>query len=461
MAGYGNNVKRAVEPDLRRRPERPGSARIGAKVREIAHVPRQRAARGNNGRTPGRAWLYNAFMPEPLLQEIVSYIGFTEADQANVRSLAHIVQPHIPSIVRRFYQVLLKHPQARQVFQGGDEQITRQQELLAKWLREVFSEAVDGRYLKARFQIGITHVRVGLPPRYMLMGMEVVWQELGRVVRGTKVSGAEDKLASLHKLLMMELAVMVQSYQISDAERIRASERDAVAAQLIRAEHLAEIGQLAASLAHEIKNPLAGISGAIQIIGAAMRPDDPHREIVREILFQIGRLDFTVRDLLLYARPSPPVPQELKMDALLQRVLVLLREEPDVRRVRVEFEPKNGQAILHADEAQMEQLLMNLIINAAHASPEGATIQVSLHELNFYTRLVVRDSGHGMKPEVIERALEPFYTTKAKGTGLGLAICRRIAEAHGGTITLDSEVGKGTTVCVELPRVPTQGATRN
>ncbi len=395
---------------------------------------------------------YNRLMPGVLLAEIVSYVGFTEADAANLRGLGPVVKPRIPEVVRSFYEVLTQHPQARQIFRGGEAQILRQQELLSDWLRELFDLPLDDDYCRARFQIGSTHVQVGLPQRYMLMGMEIVWREICKVVRQGKIAEAEVKLGSLHKLMMIDLAIMVESYQASDAERVRNQERNAVAEQLVRAEHLAEIGQLAASLAHEIKNPLAGISGAIQIIGAGMSADDPHREIVHEILGQIDRLDATVRDLLMYARPSPPKARELKLDALVQRVLGLLRREPDVRRVKVEYAPNDGQSVLHADEAQIEQLLVNLILNAAHASPDGATIEVSAESLNFYTRLMIRDRGHGMRPDVLERSLEPFFTTKAKGTGLGLAICRRIAESHGGVITVDSKVGEGTTVCVELPR---------
>ena len=105
---------------------------------------------------------------------------------------------------------------------------------------------------------------------------------------------------------MLDLAVMLESYQESYAEQVRRSERSAVEEKLTRAEHLAEIGQLAASLAHEIKNPLAGISGAIQVFRDTMPHNNPHRPILTEILGQINRLDATVKDLLLYARPLPP-----------------------------------------------------------------------------------------------------------------------------------------------------------
>ena len=399
-------------------------------------------------------WLYNGGMPDALFEEMKSYVGFTADDAAAVAGLADKIRPHIPEIVERFYDVLLQHPGARLIFSGGDAQIERQEELLAGWLHEVFNGTYESRYFEARFRIGATHVRVGLPQRFMMVGMEIIWQELTGVLRKSAVTDLDRKLDALHKLLTLDLTIMLQSYQESHVERIRTAERDALEAKLIRAEHLAEIGQLAASLAHEIKNPLAGISGAIQVIGDSMGENNPHRGIVHEILGQIARLDATVKDLLLYARPSRPKAREVKLDSLVARVLMLIREEPTVRRVHVDYEASNGEAVLYADEGQMEQLLLNLILNAAHASDEGSTITVETRPHGQFTRLMVSDSGHGMKPEVLSKAVEPFFTTKAKGTGLGLAICRRIVESHGGTINLESEVGKGTTVCIDLPRGP-------
>jgi len=397
---------------------------------------------------------YNRRMPERHPEEIRAYVGFDAQDEHNIQAVADQVRRHIPDIVRRFYEVLFQDPAAREVFTGGEPQIARQQAMLAQWLTELFTGPYDQHYFNIRFRIGLTHVRVDLPLRYMPLGMEIIWQELARVLRECDLPNCDGTLRSLHKLLTFDLTIMLESYQKSHSERIRNVEREAMEAKLVRAEHLAEIGQLAASLAHEIKNPLAGISGAIQVIAETMDDVHPHREIVRELLRQIDRLDATVNDLLLYARPAPPAPRAVKLDLLVQRVLVLLREEPEVRKARVELEFQDKEATLYADEKQMEQVLINLILNAAHASGDGAKIEIGARQTGNFTRLTIQDSGSGMKPDVLEKALEPFFTTKAKGTGLGLAICRRIVESHGGTIRLDSTVGQGTTVYVDLPLRP-------
>lgn len=424
----------------------------------------------SDGRHPGTAFPtdgsffetrpYNGGMPDALFDEMKSYVGFNKQDAADVAGLANEIRPRIPEIVGRFYEVLLQHPGARMIFAGGEAQIERQEELLSAWLYDIFNGVYGARYYQARCRIGAAHVRVGLPQRFMTLGMEIIWQQLAGVLRKSAVEDLDRKLEALHKLLTLDLTIMLQSYQESHIERIRTAERDALEAKLLRAEHLAEIGQLAASLAHEIKNPLAGISGAIQVLGDSIAENNPRRGIVQEILGQIARLDAIVKDLLLYARPSRPSAREVKLDTLVPRVLMLVREEPTVRRVHVDFEASNGEAVLYADEGQMEQLLLNLILNAAHASEEGASIRVEARPHGRFTRLLVRDSGHGMKPEVLAKALEPFFTTKARGTGLGLAICRRIVESHGGTIKLESEVGKGTTVCVDLPRGPRKGTAK-
>jgi hypothetical protein len=183
-----------------------------------------------------------------------------------------------------------------------------------------------------------------------------------------------------------------------------------------------------------------------------MAPDDHHQPIISEILGQIDRLDATVKDLLTYARPSAPRRTELSLATVVNRVLKVLGGEPELQRVRVESARFPKDAEVYADDRQIEQLIINLILNAAQASEDGGAIELALAKNHKHVRLTVRDRGRGMTADVREQAFEPFFTTKAKGTGLGLSICRRIVEAHGGRIELESEIDNGTTVTVELPR---------
>ena len=388
-------------------------------------------------------------MQDDRFDELKKYIGFDERDAINLRSLAEPATPLIPRVVDRFYEVLLEHSGARSVLTGED-QISHLRTVFSEWLRGLFSGTYDRGYFESRSRIGQTHVRVGLPQRYMPLAMDVVRTELDRGLRGADIDGIEEKLDSLLKLLTLDLTIMLGSYQESYSNQIREFERKAMQGKLAQAQHLAEIGQLAATLAHEIKNPLAGISGAIQIIGGSLSKESPYKSIVGDILGQISRLDAIVNDLLLYARPTPPKRKEVKMSELVTRLISVLHEEPALRNLDVRF--TDTEAIAYADERQLEQLLMNLILNAAHASTDGMAIHVEVVDGADQLTLVVRDRGAGMPEEVRKRALEPFFTTKAKGTGLGLAICRRIAESHGGSIAVDSQPGKGTTVTVHFPK---------
>jgi len=397
---------------------------------------------------------YNQRVEFTTFEEMKRYVGFSDADAANVASLAPYVRTFIPQIVEHFYEVLLRSPGTKGVFTGGEAQLARQRLMLSAWLEELFDGRYAGEYYERRLRIGTTHVRVGLPQQFMPLGMEIIWQAVRRVIRDASPRNTDEKLDSFHKLLTLDLATILETYKEAYAEKIRIDERTAVEERLTRAEHLAEIGQLAASLAHEIKNPLAGISGAIQVLRDGLAPGDPRQSIIVEILGQIHRLDAAVKDLLLYARPTPPRAVDISLADTIRRVLNILAEEPALQHVEVEFDHHAKDIHIHADRGQIEQLLINLLINAAHASHDGEVIRVNVTHMPDRVRLIVADVGRGMSPEDMSRAFEPFFTTKARGTGLGLSICRRIVETHGGQIILDSALGRGTTVIVDFPQPP-------
>lgn len=393
-----------------------------------------------------------------IFEEIKSYVGFTRCDAEQLLALAPVVESGLPRVVDRFYAEIFRHPAARLVF-SGDEQLDRLRGSLHQWLNTLFSGEYDQAYLEQRTRIGHTHVRVGLPQHFMFGAIEVIWQELQGLVRTANPPGVEVKLAALHKLLAIETAIMLESYRGSYAERVRSIEHEAIEERLSRAEQLAEVGQLAASLAHEIKNPLAGISGAIQVLRDETRPDDPRRVILEETLRQVTRMDQTVKDLLTFARPAKPQFGPCRLDQVIGRVVSLLAPEGSARGVRFVHESGTDLAPIEADEHQLEQLLVNLLLNALHASHRGDAVRVSAVGNGEDVALVVEDQGQGMDPATARRAFEPFFTTKTRGTGLGLSICRRIANAHGGSIGVSSEVNRGTAVEVRLPRHQTSGGT--
>lgn len=380
-------------------------------------------------------------------------IGFDSRDAENIHRLWSAVAPSTQDLANRFQQWLLSDLEVRAVLAGGAPQIDTLRRAFVAWLTDVFTGAYDFEYFDRRIDIGRTHVQLGLSQHNMFIAMETIWRDLQGVVRSTGLPNAEEMLASLHRLLTLDMAVMLESFKKYYSQKVRDEERSVAAEQLTRSEHLAQLGQLAASLAHEIKNPLAGISGAIQVLRDQMDSGDPRQSVIREILGQIDRLDATVKDLLVYARPRQPQFQPCDMVTSMHRALKMIRQAEAMRPVPVTVHAEPNVPPVPVDVRQIEQLIMNLLFNAAHACKAGGSIDAKISSADRKVVLEIVDTGSGMSPEVLAKAFEPFFTTKSKGTGLGLPICKRIVEAHGGSIEMQSQPGQGTRVTVKLPQV--------
>ncbi len=390
-------------------------------------------------------------MSRSILDELKRYVHFQEADARLLAAAAPHVTAVFPRVVDRFYEEIFKQPATAAILAEDEATIERLKCSLMDWLQDLFSGRYDDSYYEKRSRIGHTHVRINLPQHFMFGAIEVVAQELRRTLRRAPLAHAEPTLDALNKLLAIETAIMLETYRDSYSAQIRRVERDTYEEKLTRAEHLAHIGELAASLAHEIKNPLAGISGAMQVFDQRLAPDDPHKEVLVEVLAQIDRLDRTVRDLLIYARPKPPKRGSVDLGALIERTLVLLRGAPVFRGVEVATE-LSARVTAFVDEGQIQQVITNLVLNAAQACrPRGGTLRCRVSGMETTARIEVVDNGVGMNAESLKRAFEPFFTTRTRGTGLGLSICKRIVEAHGGTISIESRLGAGTHVTIELP----------
>jgi PAS domain S-box-containing protein len=212
---------------------------------------------------------------------------------------------------------------------------------------------------------------------------------------------------------------------------------------------LTRLGEMAAVVAHEVKNPIAGIRGALQVILSRMPADQRDRAIVVEIIGRLDSLGDIVRDLLLYARPAPPKQELVDIKALIESTGSLLRRDPSLSEVTLEV--KGESRPVQGDAEQLRVMFQNLIINAAQAMGGRGAIHVDLACAPSTCEIAIRDHGPGMPPDVLAKAFDAFFTTKHRGTGLGLAIARRVVEAHGGRIDIDSRPGNGTTVSVTLP----------
>jgi PAS domain S-box-containing protein len=228
------------------------------------------------------------------------------------------------------------------------------------------------------------------------------------------------------------------------------SDVKAMQQELVRTQSLAVVGELAATVAHEIKNPLAGISGAIQILAEGMPKNDGRREIVGEILDQVRRLDRTVRDLLNFARPITPSRVDLELAESISSVWKMLSPQAGASAIRFSLEG-DLEARISGDPHLLRQVWTNLFQNAVEAMPKGGDLRTRISG-GPRVRVEIRDSGNGIDPETAERMWRPFFTTKTRGTGLGLPIVKKIIEAHGGRIWCESEFGKSSSFFVEIPR---------
>ena len=212
---------------------------------------------------------------------------------------------------------------------------------------------------------------------------------------------------------------------------------------------LVQLGKMAAIVAHEVRNPLAGIRGAIQVIGKRLAAGSPEHGVANEILTRIDTLNDIVQDLLLFARPRQPLLETVAIRRLLDTTVTLLREDPRFKDVAIVIEPTEAQII--GDPEQLKLVLLNLLLNGAQAMDGRGTITVQARALKGWHELRIFDQGAGIPAEVRDHLFEPFFTTKHRGTGLGLATARRILEGHGGDVTLDCPPGGGTVAVVRLP----------
>ena len=263
--------------------------------------------------------------------------------------------------------------------------------------------------------------------------------------------------------------------------------------QMSRAEHLATLGELAAGLAHEIRNPLAGIAGVMDIIGRDLPEESPAREVLKDVNREVMRVNRILTDLLETARPKPPAYRAADLNATAEHAVIFARQQALSKPVKVELHKAEGMPPVEHDPNQIQQVLLNLVLNAIQAmdepgpeagsdagAPVGAEavtgaeagarlevgaaaqgglrargrlaqVDVDVGQRDGLAVVSVSDTGRGIRPEHLPNIFRPFYTTKGSGTGLGLSLARRIVEDHGGKITVRSEVGRGSTFEVLLP----------
>jgi signal transduction histidine kinase len=212
---------------------------------------------------------------------------------------------------------------------------------------------------------------------------------------------------------------------------------------------LARLGQMAAVVAHEVRNPLAGIKGVLQVLMGRRSAADPDVAVMRDVVARIDALGDLINDLMLFARPRPPQASAVPLRPLLMEAASLLRRDPIGPAVEVTID--GPDATLTADSELLRAAVLNLFLNAAQAMGGTGRIAVTIRRRDDWCTIEVRDSGPGIPMEIRDRVFEPFFTTKARGGGLGLPIARRTAELHHGTLTLECPETGGCVFVLALP----------
>jgi PAS domain S-box-containing protein len=216
---------------------------------------------------------------------------------------------------------------------------------------------------------------------------------------------------------------------------------------------LAKLGEMAAVIAHEVKNPLAGVRGAIQVFGDRMAREGANTQILKEIVARIDSLDQMMKDLLLFARPPKPKRAPTDLVPLVRTMASLLSGDPALQDVDIEVD---GTAPpVSADADMLKVVFQNLLINSAHAMQGKGRIRVAVEPLDTRCQIAFIDGGPGIPPEIRDKIFTPFFTTKSRGSGLGLPTAKRLIEAHNGQIAIDCPPTGGTTVVIRLPLATT------
>lgn len=486
------------------------------------------------------------------LDDLKTYIGFTDEDSRRLAAFAPVAEPHVTPLIDAFYAALWANERARVVLKD-DEQVERLKGTLRRWMRELLAGPHDYPYYERRLNIGRVHVRVRLPQQYMFTAMHLIQRDLERVARESlPPAEAEPTREAISRICSIELAVMVGTFMeehekieleelgsllfanlpltaflldgegrvsshtltkqrlflrdpclglpleealdpafleatdlLRSFERVRETQREIVlprvdirletgvhvyrvtilplehrlASAMIAAEDLTEsvaaegriqharylskLGTMAASVAHELRNPLAGFSSTMQVIASSLPEGDRRRAIFDKVQDQIKRLDLLVNDLLNFARPLNA--QRVRFDL----AQVARQTSGDVAAAGLGAPEVVGEGSAVGDRLLLAQVLLNLVQNAFQAGAQRVVVQVKDGCIN------VIDNGEGINAEARARLFEPFFTTKIRGTGLGLSVARKSVEAMGGELELSEEPSSlgGAHFVVTLPVV--------
>ena len=231
------------------------------------------------------------------------------------------------------------------------------------------------------------------------------------------------------------------------------SDVKALQEQIKRSERLASLGQLAAGIAHEIRNPLGSLKGFLQYFQRKLSLQDQDKTYLTVMMKEVDRLNSVISNLLDFARPKEPVLDSCELPELLHHVLTLIKSDLQAKQLALSLDIQEYLPQIRLDRDQITQVILNILLNAIHATEPGGQILIEAHLQSDANRLelTISDNGKGIAPENVSKVFDPFFSTKKQGTGLGLAVAYSIIEYHHGEMTVESKEGNGSTFRINLP----------
>ncbi len=397
-------------------------------------------------------------MDVPRIGALTAFFGYDEAARARLGELRPLLEKNAENLVGAFYDHLLSFPETRRLLR--DEAVAKRLRAAQhRYLLSLAGPEIDDEYVAERQRIGDTHERIGLEPRWYLGAYALYLRLLTPLVLEHAAGDherAEETLAALHALVLIDSQIAMTSYidarerelefanqelsrsgrrlaadlRRSDAELRRTSERARAA------EHLASIGTLVAGLAHEIGTPMGVIQGHASLLEPALRDHEQGMWRLRTIREQIDRIAKIIQSLLNMARPNRAARSPLALAPLVDAMLSFLSERFERHDIQVERDYAEVPAIV-GDKERLQQVFLNLLMNAADAMDDGGTLSVSIASLpDDQVEVRIADDGPGFSEGVAARIFQPFFTTKeaGQGHGLGLSVVQGIVTEHHGTI---------------------------
>jgi two-component system sensor histidine kinase HydH len=366
--------------------------------------------------------------------EIRDSVGFSEEDSALLRSFFPAVEPRLESVADALRARISSHPEAVRVMDA--EALDRTVVGFIDWMRSCLSGPHDRSDIEKRAQLGRMQVRAGLPQRFVVKAINLVRLELRRIAderwdRADKRRSLDD---AIDRLLDLELAFMLEHYREDSDDRFRGHER------------LAAIGQIAATIGHDLRNPLSVIESSVYILRRNAESEHAQKHFDK-IDHQIKICDQIITDLLGLARNREPK----LLPSAAREVLIEAIEGANVPDATVSIDVEPGMC-LQIDPGLIRLALVNLVVNAVQAQDAGkAKVELTARAEGVVAILECADSGPGFDPQILPVAFQPTITNKPDGTGLGLALVKSIVDRHGGTVEAQNRPQGGAIIRIRLP----------